>query len=206
MNACAARWRLRLGLGAVALILAGPALAEDWWVVYAGENPLDLELMLVDDATVKPMPGEKNAVRFQETAVVEGFNVSTEMVIRCDTQESRALTTAAFLSDGTPSPVRMQVVPGWTALSSAGQKAVYRFVCPPRKRDEPRMQRLGSGLDRMTVVRGLEQEHTKALPEIRRVMAIKAEEARMDHYMGELDVLLANPAQTPAAKEKPGSP
>lgn len=201
----AAEGWLRAGLAVVALIVAQPALAEDWWVVYAGENPLELELMLVDDASVKRVAGEANAVSFHETAVLEGFNVSTEKVIRCDTQQSRALTTAAFLSDGKPSPVRMQVVPGWAGLASEGQKAVYRFVCPPRSRDEPLMQRLGKGLDRMNVVRGLEQGYARALPEIRRILAEKEDKARMNHYMGELDVLLGNPPEVPA-KQQPGTP
>ncbi|WP_313179600.1 hypothetical protein [Stenotrophomonas sp.] len=209
MDSYKAGWRTRLGLGAVALALAGPALAEDWWTIYVGENPLELTIMLVDAGSLKPDPSEPKAVRFQEMILVDGMHVVTDSVIRCNTKQSSAIGTATYFNDGRPSPSTLKAQPGWKNLRTDAEMALYEFVCPPQRREGLFVRNLGDGVDRMSVVTGLAQAHEKALPELRRAMAETQDKARMAHDLAELDRLLGNTPGAPAtqpAKEKEAKP
>lgn len=198
MDSYAARWRMRIGLGVMAVAFAGPALAEDWWTIYADKNPLELTIMLVDAASLKPDTSETNAVRFQEMLLLDGVHVVTDSVVRCDTKQNAVIATTTYFNDGRPNPIKLKTSPGWKTLRTEGDLVLYDFVCPPQRRDGRLMRHLGEGVDRLAVVKGLEQAHRQALPQIRQVMAEKNKQARMNQDMDELDKLLGNTPAAPA--------
>ncbi|MGV8959084.1 MAG: hypothetical protein ACOH1V_01665 [Stenotrophomonas sp.] len=179
------------------MAMSSAAVAEDWWLVFNGDDPYTLEMLLVDKDSLATVDQSTGAQRAQVFALENNLQVLMVHQYRCDTRQLKVESAKEFVSTGAPSPIRIQFPEGWTPIPSGAQESAFAFVCSPNEREENQMMSVHKGMGLEMMVGHLKSAKAQVSRAYLENKQKDAEKAKVDYVMDGLDVLLDNKTEAP---------